>query len=415
MIALVAVLAFAMLSLTALTADLGLAATEQNRLEVAAEAAALAALREEARLDHEADRGTPGDDYVRCSATASREACIAELAASRGSGVAYEILQGRADESGGALSPGADPTTLSSCGPGCWRAMIESSALPNDGAEVDLGPGDARIRLSSCGDACWEAEIEQAIPLLFGQASLLGFQDGESLRELLAAREGGSALVGDGTPTDPTDGLLLRTRGVPIRGLARANVQPVVRVGLPVVREEGPPEERGLVLPGRAPFALTLEAWDGLGEGLRSIELEGTELQLNGTRVGYRIGMGPTGLRAGEALGLGGEALGQLQGPDPSSPGPYLAYVPLTNVLPDPEVDAIVVGFGYARVLYLGSASGSGAGGQPALRLQRLTDRVAPGNASASPRFLAGSDVTAVLRERTENVVPVLLRAAVPR
>ena len=188
-------------------------------------------------------------------------------------------------------------------------------------------------------------------------------------------------LVGDGTPVAGS----LRARGIPIGGVVRAEARPAVRVGLP---------EPGSGLPGRTPFALTLEAWRGLGRGSQRFEVDGLELLLTPAVVGRRIG-GSAGLRAGHRLGTGGE-LEPLSRPDS-----HLAYVPLVEDLTE---DGIVVGFGYAEVE---------SADETELVLRRLEARVAPGNASASPLFLAGAvDVAAVLEAREEAV---LLRAAVPR
>ncbi len=344
MLALVGALAFALLSMAALTTDLGLAASEQSRLEVAAEAAALGAVREAARLELDLATGALSRSDLRCAPTP--EACIEALAAASGRRAANEVV--------GEAGP------------------------PRAGTEVDLGPGDVQIGLTKCGDTCWEAGVERAVPLLFGQGSLVGFQ-GSSLRSLLDAREQGSALVGDGRPVAGS----LRARGIPIGSVVRAEARPAVRIGLPEVRSR---------LPGRAPFAMTLQAWRDFlfDEVPRSFRVDGLDLLLGPLVVGRRLGAS-TGLQAGVPLGSDGTAVPL------ASPSPYVAYVPLTE-------NGIVVGFGYAAIE---------AGGGSSLVLRRLASRVAPGNASASPRFLVGaSDMASVFRAGAESVV---LRAPVPR
>jgi len=361
-LALIGVLAFAMLSLAALTTDLGLAASEQLRLEVAAEAAALAALREEARLEYELARGEAlSRDELLCAPTP--EACVSQLAHSRGLALADR--------------------------------MLGATGSSGEEVEVDLGPGDVRHRLVSCGEGCWEAAIDRSTPLLFGQGSWLGFQGG-SLRALRDARDRGSVLP-RGEP--PVEGAL-RTRGIPIGGVAGATARPAVRVG-PFVEASG--------LPGRAPFALTLDAWRDLDGLSQPLEVDGLDLvSPPDDRVGRRIRGGGAGLRAGEPLEPGappGAPAASLERAGPPSGSGYVAYVPLTE---EGRVEGIVVGFGHARVEVVVDGTG-----RTALVVQRLVARVAPGNASASPRFIAGTEgIASVLAARTEDA---LLQAPVPR
>ena len=353
MLALVAALAFALFSMAALTVDLGLAAAEQNRLEVAAEAAALGMLKEQARLEHELALGRLSEDDLRCAATVP--ACIQQLASVRGERLAREVLGSPASTQGAPAG------------------------------EIPLELGELRLRLESCGTDCGQAYLDRAIPLFFGQASLIGFE-GSSLRDLQETRNQGKLLVGDGLPAKGA----LRAKGIPIGSRVRAEAFPVVRVGL---------REEASGLPGRAPFALRLDAWRSLGDESPPLELQAEELLLGPEVVG-RLVNASAGLVAGAPLG-------PLE-PDVPIPaqdleGSYLAYVPLT-------VNEIVVGFGYARLEF----------GLPNQFVVRpLGNRLAPGNATASPRFLAGSTnipiVVAAQREDSLLQQSAFLRTAVVR
>ncbi len=353
MLALVAALAFAMFSMAALTVDLGLAAAEQNRLEVAAEAAAMGMLREQARLQYELDRGRMSEEDFRCAATVS--ACIEEMASSRGESLAREVL-----------------------------GSVASVDAPS-GGDIPLELGELRLRLESCGAGCGEVLVDRAVPLFFGQASLIGFE-GSSLQELRDARDQGKLLVGDGLPAQGA----LRAKGIPIGSRVRAEAFPVVRVGL---REEFSD------LPGRAPFALRLDAWRELTASSPPLELQAEDVLLGPEVVG-RLVNGSSGRAAGVQLGA---LVPGLPVPGEDLQGSYLAYVPLT-------VNDVVVGFGYARIDF--SIANR-------LIVRPLGDRLAPGNASASPRFLAGSNhvpvVVAAQREDTLRLEPELLRTAVLR
>ena len=353
MLALVAALAFSLFSMAALTVDLGLAAAEQNRLEVAAEAAAMGMLREQARLEYELARGRLSEDDLRCATTVA--ACIEELASSRGEKLAREVL-------GSPASP-------------------DNTPVP----EIPLELGELRFRLERCGTDCGEVLVDRAIPLFFGQASLIGFE-GSSLRQIRESRNQGKLLVGDGLPAQGA----LRAKGIPIGSRVRAEAFPVVRIGL---RQEGSD------LPGRAPFALRLDAWLELANDSPALELQGEDLTLGPEVVGRLIN-GSAGLVAGAQLGA---LTPGVPIPPEDLQGSYLAYVPLT-------VNEVVVGFGYARLEF------------PIVSqfvVRRLGDRLAPGNASASPRFLAASDnVPAVVAaQRDDTLLPqsAFLRTAVLR
>ena len=347
MLPLLAVLMFSLLSLAALSGDLGLAAAQQNRLEMAADSVAMAAARAEARIHHDLELGLLSSDQAECARDA--ECRRSQLVPPQALSLAYQIL-----------------------------GVVEPGQLEAPDADVELRPGAIRTQLDACStsdDPCWSARVDQAIPLFFGQGSLIGFQD-SSLRELRDARDAGTILVGDGAPRAGS----LRARGVPIGAISRAAGRPVVRVGLPQ-----PLQSR---FPGRAPFALSLDTWrERLEDGLpQALEVDGQNLLLSTDVVGRRIG-GSLGLCAGTRLSSGSACPGEQPESGEESlftAGPYLAYAPLY------DQSELVVGFGYVRV----EASNSSQ-----LTLRRLRVRTAPVNASASPRGLVGSLATASVLE----------------
>jgi len=350
---LVAALAFVLLGFASLATDMGMAAAQQGRLEVAAESAALAAFRAEARFRYGAALGGPRS-ADGCDQGMTFEACAQALGRARGRATADRVL----------AQPSAGQPT----------------------AEVALGPGPASVRIAQCegvAQMCWEAQADQAVPLLFGQGSLLGFQ-GSSLRDMNDTLAAGSLLP---RGVEPVPGAL-RERGVPISSASRVELRRVVGVG---------PFRAASGLPGRAPFAIDALAyanpafWPAAG-GARTFAVDGTE--------GWTIVDPEAGLRIGAQISL-------IPVPLPSDVPQLAYYVPLLSG------DA-VVGYALARVL---ASSGT------EVVLERLPASVAaPGNASASLRLLESeqidryrSAVGALSESAAAEVGGVLVQAAVLR
>jgi len=350
---LLATLAFVLLGFASLVTDVGMAAMQQSRLEVAAESGALAAFRAEAGFRYEAALGGPllADG---CDQGMAFEACALALGRARGRAAADRVL----DQSSSEQPP----------------------------PEVDLGPEPASVRIAQCegvAEVCWEAEAEQAVPLLFGQGSLLGFQ-GSSLRDMNDTLAAGSLLPPGAGPAPGA----LRERGIPISGASRVELRRVVGVG---------PFRAASGLPGRAPFALDALAyanpalWPAEG-GARTFAVDGTE--------GWVIADPGAGLRVGDQVAL-------LPVPLPSDVPQLAYYVPLLSG------DA-VIGYALARVL---ASSGT------EVILERLPASVAaPGNASASLRLLESeqvdryrSAVSALSESAVSEVGGVLVQTAVLR
>ena len=334
MLPLVALLLFALFGMASLATDLGMAAAQQGRLEVAAEAGALAAFREEARVRYAAALGGP-TSTESCDGTMTLEECAIERAQQRGRATAERVL-----------------------------AQVPSEGPPVD---VDLGPSEAAVRVERCalpGQSCWRVAADQAMPLLFGQGSLLGFQ-GSSLRDIRDTTAAGSLLP---RGVEPVPGAL-RERGVPIGSVSRVEARPVVRVG---------PSRVASGLPGRAPFAIDALAYGPPalwppGGGPRTFSLDGIE--------GRTITNPEVGLRVGDPVVFS-------PGPLPAGVSWLVFYVPLLS-------GDTVIGYGLARLL---SAAGE------EVVLERLPDTLpAPGNASASLRLLEGEEV-----ERYRNAVATL-------
>ena len=82
MLALVAVLAAALLGMAAMTVDIGYATMQQQRLESFAEASAMAALREEARVRFAMDRDPSMFSGLECDKGTQLESCIDSQVAS---------------------------------------------------------------------------------------------------------------------------------------------------------------------------------------------------------------------------------------------------------------------------------------------------------------------------------------------
>ncbi len=364
MLAFVALLAFALLGMAALTIDLGFAAMQQLRIESAAESAALIAHHTEARIRFGVERGAILPEVLDCAET--REDCIVELSRAAAEPTIRSVLGEPEETDEEARSP--DEVDL---GP----------------SELDPGPGFGNL-LESCGEHCWEAWVEQAVPLLFGQASMLGFEGG-TLGEMLEARSKGSLLVDDGG--GPRAGAL-RTAGVPIDALVRVESRPALRIGL---------AQPAVALPGRGPFALNVVSWaaDFQVDVPVRLDADATEISLRGTTtaIGRRIGGAMEGLEAGRVLAL------------PSTPLPlgapgddFYAYIPLLD-------GPVVIGFGFARIEVINDS---------AMQVSRVDMRVAPGNASAALRHLVDPEILA----RVEDLLAaqsthsgVLLQAAVLR
>jgi len=310
-------LAFALLGLASLTTDLGLAAAQQGRLEVAAESAALAAFHHESRFRYAAALGGP-TSAEDCENSMTFEDCARILGERRGRETAERVLAQR---------PAQDPA-----------------------AQVALGPAPPALRVERCGaldQSCWEVEAEQAMPLLFGQGSLIGFQ-GSSLRDMRGTTAEGSLLPPGGEPVAGA----LRKRGIPIGSASRAEAHRVVRVG---------PFREASGLPGRAPFAIDALAYANpanwpLDGGARAFLLNGAE--------GRTIADPEVGLRVGTRVA--------------SAPAPLPGGIPLQAYYVPMLRGDTVIGFALARLRSAGEAE---------VVLERLPPTVAaPGNASASLR-----------------------------
>lgn len=358
MLPLVAVLMFVLVGFAALTTDLGLAAVQQSRLEVAAEAAALASFREDARQRYALAMGATTGCGSEADAPAIA-ACIDAATKAAGEAVARRVM--------------AQP--------------------PNDASTVDvaMGPTAVRSELVVCAPApCREWRAVQAVPLLFGQGSAIGFQGSDWLA-MMERRDEGSLLDPDAAPTVGS----LRERGVPVGGVARVASRPVVRVGPSPPSPPTGPGEPGEppALPGRAPFALdalSFAEWFA-GGGTRTFVLDDVE--------GRAIVDPEAGFAAGGIVAAaGGVAL-----TEPLRVGAAY-YVPLL-------VDDVVVGFGLARVVGVGPL-----GTDVTLRRLALSNRtVAPGNASASLRLLDGAQLAALPTGLDARVAGVLVRSGVLR
>ncbi len=415
MLPLVAVLAFALLSMGALAVDLGAAAAQQNRLQSAAEAMAMGAHHQERRLrlallrdeDDVNENGNATAASINCD-DFSLTGCSEEIdlaADAYGERLADLILNSE--------TVAADRNPTVNLGPGAALADVES--IGSGAAEGSELVGALPEGVEDCADGCWGALVRQAMPLLFGQASMLGFSEGESLRDLQAAREDGQGFVGDGTPVAGS----LRTRGIPIRAISAVDVMPVVAIGR---AHDASAEESDLFRPiGRAPFTLEFEAWaDGTFEPGSSqiLTVEGLSLlpatadadsgQAEAPAVGRIIVGADQGLRAGETMTTQpGVVAESLPGVDPE-----WMYVPLT--MPTGQDDALpmVVGFGLVRAQ-------SAADGET-LTVERSPSHVqfALGNASASARSLSrSSDIGALLsmHAQDDRIRSQVLQAAVPR
>ena len=330
MLPLVALLAFALFGFAALSTDLGLAAAQQNRFEAAAEAGVLAAFREEARagFEYEVSGALPACPAATAS---SPEDCIRDAARRAGLRVMAQVL---------------DPPNA-------------AAGTPAPG-NIDPSPGPRSLDLADCGDACWQATADQALPLLFGQGSLLGFEPG-ALRDMRNLRDAGTLLTPGANPSpDPSQprfAARMRTQGIPVGGEARAEPRPALAVGRPVA-----------ALPGRADFALDASEYVAVlpSDGASA---PGSSFTLIGLR-------NDEGHRVGEAIPLG-QAVALANRDEPM-------YIPLLD-------GNVVVGFAYADVTASASTS-------TLIRITRLpvqlpsagsqTAAIAVGNASASMRVL---------------------------
>ena len=367
MIALVAVLAAALLGMAALTVEIGYATMQQQRLESYAEASAMAALREEARVRFVLARDASALTGSDCEEGDERESCIdAQVASS----IVVNAVQGLV------LEPGSMPSSNE----------VEVSLAPH----APVG-GPRPCELSN--PRCWETEVVQALPLLFAQGSMLGFEDG-TLRAMIDSRDQGDVLAESSLEARPT----LRTQGIGVRGVSRVETRPVVRVGA----EEIPLSQSGAgtpdFVPGRAPFALRLDVWNSVPQGLSSTGLrlrvndaDGSLSRLGEAEVGVigrRLADGEA-LRAGQLLvGAGGwTALTPSAG----------AYVPLFVVL-EGSSEELIVGFGFADV-----AVDTGAGLQ--VTMTPLGSQLSLGNATASPRLWVEGQGGSEVLQRIEAVL----------
>jgi hypothetical protein len=346
MLPLIAAVAFALFAMAALSVDLGLAAVQQARLETAAEAAAAVALREEARMLHELALERLPDEDADC---AREPECREQRAREAALALDDELL----------AAASVDPPT----------AEIRHDAT--------------RVRRSldgSCGEGCWSTRLEQAIPLLFGQASLLSFE-GTSVQELLEARSDGALLDPDSVPGSGP----LRSGGVPVAGAGRSEAHPALRVGAAV----SAPRE----LPGRSAFALEIDYWTALPADATQV------LEVDGERLVPVSGAPAVGLLLARGTGyVVGEILRETFVPEERGSGP--AYVPLYD--PEFAEGRLLVGFGSARI---------DASDPARVGVTRLAARVAPANASASPRGLSGvgDRIEPVLRAQQAAAEALLL------
>ena len=351
MLALVAVLAAALLGMAAMTVDIGYATMQQQRLEAFAEASAMAALREEARVRFAMDRDPSMFSGLECDKGTQLESCIDSRVASA------TVVEGMY----GLLLPGETGA---------------STGL--DGAEVSLGPSAPIGGPRPCDAAnprCWESEIVQSLPLLFAQGSMLGFEDG-TLREMMQARADGDVLAENQLELEPT----LRTQGIGVRGVSRVETRPVVRVGAEEVPLAESVNGTPYFLPGRAPFALRLDVWNSVPQGFSG---PGLRLQVNNddgllSRIG-EADVGVTGRRLGdgEALRAGQILVGSVDW-TALSPSPGV-YVPLFVVL-EGSNEELVVGFGFADVAV-------DVQGGLQITVTPLGSQLSLGNATASPRL----------------------------
>ena len=282
MLALVAVLAAALLGMAAMTVDIGYATMQQQRLESYAEASSMAALREEARVRFAMARDPSMLTGLDCDKGAQFEACIDDQVSSA---PVVEAVHGL-------LLPG----------------QAEGTPTLN-GADLALGPGapvGAPRPCEGTNPRCWETEIAQSLPLLFAQGSMLGFEDG-TLREMMQARTDGDLLADNQLELEPT----LRTRGIGVRGVSRVETRPVVRVGAEEIPLSASENGTSYFLPGRAPFALRLDVWTSIPQGLSG---SGLQLQVNNedgslSRLG-ETEVAITGRRLGEGEALPDEENG---------------------------------------------------------------------------------------------------------
>ena len=363
MLALIAVLLAGLLGMAAMTVDLGHATMQQQRLEGFADASATMALREEARLRFALAQDASLLSRLGCQDTdnaAAREACIlAWVQSSSGVAAVYDAVLPRESD----------------------RDIGQSNA------DVALGPPLPQ----GCGAFCWRTEALQRIPLLFGQGSNLGFEEG-SFQAMMEARERGELLAEANSQTPPS----LRSQGIPIKADSKAETRPVVRVGL-----NPDPNNENSLIPGRAPFALRLAVWSQVSPGGGFILLEdgsGALLRQNdpdpapaGRRLGNR-----EALRAGENLGNGPTDNVDWSAREDAAG----AYVPLFVETATPGQE-LVVGFGFAKVEVQETLQ--------TITVTRLESQLAPGNATASPRlWVSGSTeitqrISEVLALRGDN------------
>ena len=369
MLALIAVLAAALLGMAALAIDIGYAAMQQQRLEVFAEASAMAALREEGRFRFELARAASLGLEPNCEAGAQREACVND---SVQSSEFVEAVHALVLESGGSES--------------------ESQQ-----AEVSLGPASPVGGPRPCeleAGPCWQTEVTQSLPLLFGQGSMLGFEEG-TFGAMMDARERGDVLVDSSLEARPT----LRTQGIGIQSVARVETRPAIRVGAEerLIGPGGDLESR--LLPGRAPFALRLGVWQDL---LRSdsgtvlvLEVDDSDGSLSIPVLGQpnvRVTAGRR-LADGDALRAGQVLVGQNEWSALESR--VGAYVPLF-VTTEANNEELVVGFGFAEAEV-------GSGTPLLISLTPYRSQLGPGNATASPRLWVEGG--AEIPQRIEDVL----------
>ncbi len=337
MLPFIAVIVLVMLSMASLAVDIGFASVQQLRLEALAEASAATSARIDATVRYAHLEPNPVSALSFDCGVEGRDRCIDDL------------VYPRADEMEDEIAPSPE-----SVGP--------------IGADITFGPGRLVQNINSdCGDGCWEVAAEQAVPLAFGQASMLSFEE-SSLANLVDARDSGSNLVGDGSPRAGS----LRSFGIPITSRVRAEGRPVVRIG----------RAEPNVMPGRAPIAIFLSAWEGEFESTTPptpvvVDIEDDDLSVGSPPrdVGQRIGGERNGMRAGVDL------LDETSDPLEESTNPYYAYVPLLD--DEEEETQLVVGFGFAQIEFES---------EERIHVTRYDRFMAPVNASASARHLAGAD-----------------------
>lgn len=349
MLAFVAVLFAGLLGMAALTIDLGHATMQQQRLESFADASSMVALRHEALLRFQLALNPSRLSEWGCSnpdTPTGRDTCIEDrVQSSTQVSAAYAAVLPNESDRGQGLA----------------------------GAEVSLGPSRPEGRPLPCGALCWQTQAAQRVPLLFGQGSNLRFNPGD-LSAMMDARARGQVFVENDGQALPS----IRTQGITIKANTRAETQPVVRVGSPVT---GTANQSGLP-PGRAPFALELNAWRlaGVGGSLVLIE-NGT-----GTLAGAGSSQNPPGRRLlnGEALraglALAGTDNGQEEAWTPLQDADA-SYVPLFVKLDETD-EELVIGFGFATLDW--------AENLQTLTVTPLESQLAPANATASPRLWVG-------------------------